>query len=73
LRDAHTAEVVAAASGVGELTDREILIAGALAYWCEGSKTKSYRRSSDRVMFFNSDPTTPRRRVRTQAMSTTAA
>lgn len=36
--------------------NREILIAGALAYWCEGSKTKAYRRSSDRVIFMNSDP-----------------
>jgi transcriptional regulator with XRE-family HTH domain len=50
------AERVAATSEIGDLTDREILIAGALAYWCEGSKTKTYRRSSDRVIFMNSDP-----------------
>ena len=46
----------AAAAEIGELTDREILIAGAIAYWCEGTKNKPYRRS-DRVVFMNSDPT----------------
>ncbi len=45
----------AAAAEIGELTDREILIAGAIAYWCEGAKSKPYRRS-DRVIFTNSDP-----------------
>jgi hypothetical protein len=45
----------AAAAEIGELTDREILIAGAIAYWCEGTKNKPYRRS-DRVAFINSDP-----------------
>ncbi len=45
----------AAAAAIGELTEREILIAGAIAYWCEGSKSKPYRRS-DRVAFMNSDP-----------------
>jgi len=44
-----------AAESVGPLTDREILIAGAIAYWCEGSKNKPDRRS-DRVIFTNSDP-----------------
>jgi hypothetical protein len=52
----HTAETEAAAAEIGELTDREVLIAGAIAYWCEGGKSKSYRRSSDRVIFMNSDP-----------------
>ena len=37
------------------LTDREILIAGAIAYWCEGAKNKPHRHS-DRVIFVNSDP-----------------
>jgi hypothetical protein len=32
-----------------------MLIAGAIAYWCEGGKTKPHRRS-DRVIFINSDP-----------------
>jgi predicted transcriptional regulator len=45
----------AAAAQIGKLDDREVLIAGAIAYWCEGSKNKPYRRS-DRVVFMNSDP-----------------
>jgi transposase len=28
-----------AAAEIGSLTDREVLIAGAIAYWCEGSRT----------------------------------
>jgi hypothetical protein len=44
-----------AAAQIGTLTDRELLIAGAIAYWCEGGKSKSYTRS-DRVIFTNSDP-----------------
>jgi hypothetical protein len=45
----------AAAAQVGELSDREVLIAGAIAYWCEGAKNKPYRRG-DQVLFMNSDP-----------------
>lgn len=45
----------AAAAEIGALSDREILIAGAVAYWCEGSKSKPYRRK-DRITFINSDP-----------------
>jgi len=48
-------ELAIAAAEIGELTDREILIAGALTYWCEGSKNKPHRRN-DRVVFINSDP-----------------
>jgi transcriptional regulator with XRE-family HTH domain len=48
-------ECTAAAAGIGELSDREILIADAIAYWCEGSKNKPHRRD-DRVVFINSDP-----------------
>jgi transposase len=44
-----------AAAQIGELSDREILIAGAIAYWCEGSKNKPHR-NSNRVIFINSDP-----------------
>lgn len=51
----HASERAAAATEIGELTDREILIAGALTYWCEGSKNKPHRRD-DRVVFINSDP-----------------
>jgi hypothetical protein len=47
--------VAAAAADIGGLTDREILIVGAVAYWCEGAKNKPYRRA-DRVTFANSDP-----------------
>ena len=52
----HAAESAAAGAQIGELTDREVLIAGVIAYWCEGSKSKSYRPSNDRVIFMNSDP-----------------
>jgi len=45
----------AAAAQVGELPDREILIAGAVAYWCEGAKSKPYR-VDEYVRFINSDP-----------------
>jgi hypothetical protein len=37
----HAAETETAAAEVGELTDREVLIAGAIAYWCEGAKPRS--------------------------------
>jgi hypothetical protein len=52
---ARIAVRVAAANEVGHLTDREILTAGAIAYWCEGAKNKPQRRS-DRIDFINSDP-----------------
>jgi hypothetical protein len=52
---ARAAISTAAAAQVGELTDREILIAGAIAYWCEGSKSKPYR-LDEQVRFANSDP-----------------
>ena len=51
----RASEVAAAVAEVGELTDREILIAGAIAYWCEGAKRKPGR-AIDREMFINSDP-----------------
>jgi transposase len=44
-----------AAADIGSLTQRELLIAGAIAYWCEGGKNKPYNRQ-ERVMFVNSDP-----------------
>ena len=52
---ARTAITAAAAAQLGELTDREIIIAGAIAYWCEGSKSKPYR-IDEQVRFINSDP-----------------
>lgn len=51
----HAAESEAAAAEIGELTDREVLIAGAIAYWCEGSKNKRGHKDN-RVCFINSDP-----------------
>jgi transposase len=45
----------AAAKEIGTLTDREILIAGAIAYWCEGCKSKPHR-PSEEIVFINSDP-----------------
>lgn len=44
-----------AVAQIGAMSDREIVIAGAIAYWCEGSKSKSYA-PRDRVTFINSDP-----------------
>ena len=51
----RAAASAAAAAGIGDLVDREILIAGAVAYWCEGAKTKPSR-PARRVVFSNSDP-----------------
>lgn len=53
--DRRKSECSAAAAWVGQVTDREVLIAGAIAYLCEGSKNKPHRRA-DRVTFINSDP-----------------
>ncbi|MDR2986549.1 MAG: hypothetical protein LBV34_17085 [Nocardiopsaceae bacterium] len=52
---AREAAIAGAAGDIGDLTGRELLIAGAIAYWCEGSKSKPHRRV-DRVIFVNSDP-----------------
>jgi hypothetical protein len=52
---ARAAISAAAATELGELTDREIILAGAIAYWCEGSKSKPYR-IAEYVCFINSDP-----------------
>ena len=42
----HAEESAAAGTEIGELTDREVLIAGAIAYWCEGSKNKPHRKAN---------------------------
>jgi predicted transcriptional regulator len=56
IREGQREAVRAAASAeLGQLSEREIIIAGAIAYWCEGTKNKPYRRI-DRVSFMNSDP-----------------
>jgi hypothetical protein len=52
---ARAAISAAAAAQVGVLTDREITLAGAIAYWCEGAKSKPYR-IDEQVRFVNSDP-----------------
>lgn len=52
----RAAERKAAAAEIGPLTVREMLIAGAIAYWCEGAKSKPHRKS-EQVAFINSDPT----------------
>jgi hypothetical protein len=51
----RTAISSAAAAEIGQVSDREIRIAGAIAYWCEGAKSKPYRRD-EQVRFINSDP-----------------
>jgi predicted transcriptional regulator len=43
-----------AAAEIGQLTSREILIAGSIAYWCEGGKSRE-QPPKDRVIFVNSD------------------
>jgi predicted transcriptional regulator len=56
VRNAHRQSVSAAAAAeIGDLSTRELLIAGAIAYWCEGAKRKEHR-SVERVSFINSDP-----------------
>ncbi|MFC4058467.1 hypothetical protein ACFOWE_09190 [Planomonospora corallina] len=52
---ARKAVVDEAAAEVGPLSDRQVLILGAVAYWCEGTKNKPGRRH-ERVVFVNSDP-----------------
>lgn len=41
---------------LGPFDKRDILLAGAVAYWCEGSKVKPWRPNSVNVTFINSDP-----------------
>jgi hypothetical protein len=52
---AREVAIAAAAAEIGPLSDREFLIAGAIAYWCEGCKRKPHR-PAERVTFVNSDP-----------------
>lgn len=44
-----------AEQAVGELSDREVFLAGVVLYWAEGAKDKSYNRR-ERLQFINSDP-----------------
>ncbi|TCB99743.1 resolvase [Micromonospora zingiberis] len=53
--EAQAAAHASAARTVGELDDRDVLLLGAVSYWCEGTKSKPWRRD-DHVQFVNSDP-----------------
>jgi transposase len=53
-RTQRASEIAAAAAEIGDLTNREILVAGAVAYWCEGAKRRSTQ-SAERIVFVNSD------------------
>jgi transposase len=56
-RDADRAATNAAqADWVGELSERDIALLGAVAYWCEGSKSKPWRPHRCQITFINSDP-----------------
>ena len=55
-RDTRQAEVHAAAAvEVGDLSERDLLLLGAAIYWCEGAKSKPWRRA-ERLTFINTDP-----------------
>lgn len=45
----------AAATEMGGLSTRELLLVGAVAYWCEGAKSKPHN-IYEHVCFVNSDP-----------------
>jgi len=52
-REQHTRET--AESQIGELAESELFVAGLVAYWAEGAKSKPWS-PSQRVIFINSDP-----------------
>ena len=54
---------LAAARAVGEVDDSTLLLLGAVAYWCEGTKSKPWRRHGQWT-FINSDPLLMRLMVR---------
>ncbi|WP_433370776.1 resolvase [Actinoplanes sp. CA-142083] len=41
---------------VGDLSERELMLIGAVAYWCEGAKEKPWHQSTPGLQFINSDP-----------------
>ncbi|RST05981.1 hypothetical protein E2C00_09475 [Streptomyces sp. WAC05374] len=55
-RDAEREQTkTAAANAVGDLSERELFLAGVGLYWAEGTKSKAHR-PQERVTFINSDP-----------------
>ncbi len=55
-RDAERAATgIGEAAWVGALSDREVRLLGAVAYWCEGGKEKPWRKNNCAVQFINSD------------------
>lgn len=46
---------VVAVGQIGEVNDRDAILLGSIAYWCEGSKSKPWNKQ-ERVVFINSDP-----------------
>lgn len=55
-RIAETERILSdARAAIGPITDRELFLAGIVAYWAEGAKSKPWRRD-ERVTFINSDP-----------------
>ncbi|MFB7497859.1 hypothetical protein ACFC09_24795 [Streptomyces sp. NPDC056161] len=44
-----------AEQAIGDLSDREMFLAGVVLYWAEGAKDKTYNRR-ERLQFINSDP-----------------
>ena len=54
-RARHTRMSTEAADQIGTLSHRELFVAGVVAYWAEGAKTKPWGRRAG-VNFINSDP-----------------
>ncbi|MEV4832545.1 resolvase [Micromonospora sp. NPDC049257] len=53
---ARAATVADAATWVGSMRHRELIMVGAALYWAEGEKAKPWRPHECRVRFINSDP-----------------
>jgi hypothetical protein len=49
------ADRTTAAAEIGGLSQRELIISGAIAYWCEGTKSKPHHQQ-ERIAFINGDP-----------------
>jgi hypothetical protein len=57
-RDAeHASTTGEAVAWVGTLSDREVLLLGAVSYWCEGAKVKPWSKGNSGLQFINSDAT----------------